>query len=296
MNVYHLTERLKAYVLRPHYWENAPPAVLRQALGFGAVAFAVLWFLKPFGFYRLDAGTLLLVGLEISGSVSLLIALNVWLVPRLFPDFQPADQWTVGHELLLTLSTILLIALAVGFLLDAHGLIEVNTFSQGLKVLLNTTLIALIPILLFIVRDQNKMLKRHLKQAEAYTQQLQQLAPVAEPQLITLPDEHGKPVLQLPSERILYLQAAGNYAEVHFLDEARQPRRELLRNRLKVLQEALPEGHFIQCHRSYLANRRLIRQVKGNARSYELVLEGAPQSVPVARSKADTVMGMIQKT
>ena len=180
--------------------------------------------------------------------------------------------------------------------MDAHGIIEVTNFRQGFKVLLNTVLIALVPILIFIARDQNKLLKRHLKQAEAYTQQLQPPEPMPDEPLVALPDEQGRTVLQLPSERILYVQAAGNYAEVHFLDEARQPRRELLRNRLKVLQDALPGEHFIQCHRSYLANRRLIRQVKGNARNYELVLEGAPETVPVARSKAEAVMALIQKT
>lgn len=287
---------LKQYLRRPHYWEDRPWAIFRQALGFGAITFAVLWFFEPFGFYQLSPAALLMVSLEISAAVTFLIALNQWLLPRLFPNFRPAEQWTVGHEIGLTLWTVLLIAGAVGGLLDAHGIIEVTNFRQGFKVLLNTVLIALVPILIFIARDQNKLLKRHLKQAEAYTQQLQPPEPMPDEPLVALPDEQGRTVLQLPSERILYVQAAGNYAEVHFLDEARQPRRELLRNRLKVLQDALPGEHFIQCHRSYLANRRLIRQVKGNARNYELVLEGAPETVPVARSKAEAVMALIQKT
>jgi DNA-binding LytR/AlgR family response regulator len=265
-------------------------------MGYGAITFAVIWLLRPFGFYQLEASALLVIGLEIAGTVTLLIMLNLSLMLRLFPNFQPADRWTVGYELLLTLWTILLIALATGGLLNVHGLIEVVNFKQGFRVLLNTTLIALVPVIIFIVRDQNKLLKRHLKKAEDYTRQLQQTEPIPAEWIVALSDEKGKPVLQLPSDRILYLQAAGNYAEVHFLDEAGRPHRELLRNSLKALQEALPDGHFVQCHRSYLANRRLIRQVKGNARNYELVLEGATQTVPVARGKAEAVMATIRKT
>lgn len=288
--------QLKQYLSRPHYWEDRPWAIFRQALGFGAITFAVLWFFEPFGFYQLSPAALLMVSLEISASVLFFICLNWWLLSRISPNFKPADQWTVGHELILTLCTILLIAIAVGGILHVHDIIVPGSLSQAVKVLLNTALIALIPILIFVARDQNRLLKRHLKQAEQYTRQLQQPAATPGEALVSLPDENGKPVLQLPAERILFLQAAGNYAEVHFLDETRQPRRELLRNRLKVLQETLPEGHFIQCHRSYLANRQLIRQVKGNARNYELVLEGTNQTVPVARSKAASVMAMIGKT
>lgn len=287
---------LKQYLRRPHYWEEHPWAILRQALGFGAITFAVLWFFEPFGFYQLSPAALLMVSLEISAAVTFLICLNWWLLSRLFPNFEPADHWTVKHELILTLCTILLIAIAVGSILHAHDIIALLSLSQAIKVLLNTALIALVPVLIYVARDQNRLLKRHLKQAEQYTRQLQQPAATPGEALVSLPDENGQPVLQLPTERILFLQAAGNYAEVHFLDDTRQPRRELLRNRLKVLQEALPEDHFIQCHRSYLANRQLIRQVKGNARNYELVLEGANQTVPVARSKAASVMAMIGKT
>ncbi len=289
-------ELARHYLRRPHYWENHPRAVIRQALGFGAITFAVLWFFKPFGFHQLSSLSLLVVSLEISASVTLLICVNLWLVPRLFPNFDPVEQWTVGHELALTLWTIALIALAVGGILHAHNLVGPVSFGQAVKILLNTTLIALVPVIIFVARDQNKLLKRHIQQAELYTQQLQQAEPAPIERLVALPDENGKLILQLPSERILFLQAAGNYAEVHFLDEQEQPRRELLRNRLKALQGALPQGHFIQCHRSYLANRRLIRQVKGNARNYELVLEGASQTVPVGRSKAASVMAMIRKT
>lgn len=237
-----------------------------------------------------------MVSLEISAAVIFFICLNWWLLYRLFPNFEPADQWMVKHELILTLFTTLLIAVAVGGILHAHDIIVLLNLRQAFKVLLNTALIALVPILIFVARDQNRLLKRHLKQAEQYTRQLDQPEAAPIEHLVSLTDENGKPVLQLPAERILFLQAAGNYAEVHFIDETRQPRRELLRNRLKVLSEVLPEDQFIQCHRSYLANRQLIRQVKGNARNYELVLEGTEQTVPVARSKAAPVMAIIGKT
>lgn len=288
--------QLKQYLSRPHYWEDRPWAIFRQALGFGAITFAVLWFFEPFGFYQLSSAALLMVSLEISAAVIFFICLNWWLLYRLFPNFEPADQWMVKHELILTLFTTLLIAVAVGGILHAHDIIVLLNLRQAFKVLLNTALIALVPILIFVARDQNRLLKRHLNQAEQYTRQLDQPEAAPIEHLVSLTDENGKPVLQLPAERILFLQAAGNYAEVHFIDETRQPRRELLRNRLKVLSEVLPEDQFIQCHRSYLANRQLIRQVKGNARNYELVLEGTEQTVPVARSKAAPVMAIIGKT
>ena len=288
-------QRLSIYLERPHHWENKPIALFKQAFWHGAVAFAVMWFFKPFGFHRLDSEDLLQLCLEISGAAMLLVFICYLLIPFLFPKFHPADQWTIRHEILLSLCVVLLIGIIVGILLFSHGFLKEISPLNGLLILVNTVLVSLIPITIFTILDHNKLLRHNLHNAESYSASLKHSSPAPERLLIALSDDKGKPILQLPSDSILFLQAAGNYAEVHFLNQEGQPQRELLRNRLKALQEILPEQEFIQSHRSYLVNRQHIRKVKGNARNYELILEGTSLTVPVARSKAESVMAALAK-
>ena len=88
----------------------------------------------------------------------------------------------------------------------------------------------------------------------------------------------------LPLTSFLFASAEGNYCTLFFL-ENQQLQRKLLRLNMKNL-----EGQFqaypsvIRCHRSYLINKEKIRQMKGNARSLILKLEGYQGEIPVSRA------------
>ncbi len=213
----------------------------------------------------------------------------------LFPGWFSEDRWTIGREVILAAGISVLIGLLNGLLFYTHEMIAGPMLPTLLKICYNTLIIGLPPIVLFIIWDQNKLLRRRLRDAEAYSRQLRERSspPPTQEAPVVLTDEKGRPVLQLHPRELLYLQAAGNYTEVYFLDEAQREQRTLIRNRLKAVSELFPAEQLIPCHRSYRVSRQRIRQITGNARNYELILEGASQPVPVARSKAESVMQLL---
>lgn len=288
--------RLSGFLNEPHYADFSFRTALRTGLGFAVFVFLLLWLLQPFGFQQLPNRQLLVICLLIALATVIVVTGGMWLLPKLISKADPEDHWTIGKELLLTLMITSTMAIMIGLLLHLTGIISGPLIANLGMVIFKTLLVSLPPILFFAAIDRNKLLKKHLRRAEQTNRELarRSLAQAKE-ELVVLEDEKGRPVLQLPADRLLYLQSAGNYAEVYFLDDQLTPKREILRNRLKRLAELLPDKQFLQCHRSYLVNQNRIRQVRGNARNYELLLEGTELSVPVARNKAEDVLAALER-
>jgi hypothetical protein len=75
---------------------------------------------------------------------------------------------------------------------------------------------------------------------------------------------------------IWYLKSAGNYLEVHLTG-----REVMVYGSLKTAMTALPEGRFVQIHRSYVVNLDKVRQMKRTV----AVMDGG--ELPVGASRAD---------
>src|SRR4051812_25011924 len=91
--------------------------------------------------------------------------------------------------------------------------------------------------------------------------------------------KHGKVEL-LPVEKVLYLQGAGDYVEIH-LDDGRM---ELHSKTLETLGGLLP-SHFERIHKSYLANMKAMKSIalEGDGK-YALELTGGKR-IPLSRGK-----------
>jgi hypothetical protein len=89
-------------------------------------------------------------------------------------------------------------------------------------------------------------------------------------------------------EAIDYLQAAGNYVEVHSAGE-----RFLVRSALGALAERLPSGGFLRTHRSLLVNVAAVVESRGSGAAQELVLRN-DATIPVSRSYRDGVKQLLE--
>ncbi|MDB5106447.1 MAG: DNA-binding response regulator [Fibrobacteres bacterium] len=91
--------------------------------------------------------------------------------------------------------------------------------------------------------------------------------------------KHGKVEL-IPMEKVLYLQGAGDYVEIHLEDG----RMELHSKTLETLGALLP-AHFERIHKSYIADMRAMRGiVLQGAGKYAMDL-GKGRQVPLSRVK-----------
>ena len=92
--------------------------------------------------------------------------------------------------------------------------------------------------------------------------------------------ENGKDSIEVSTENLLYLKAAGNYTEIHFL-YGEVSKFNLVRRSLKSIEaEFEKEGVFLRCHRSYLLNKWMNKTVvkKQNKVSIDLGIVELPVS------------------
>lgn len=91
--------------------------------------------------------------------------------------------------------------------------------------------------------------------------------------------KHGKVEL-VPVEKVLYLQGAGDYVEIHLTDG----RMELHSKTLETLADLLPP-HYERIHKSYIVDMRAMKGiVLEGAGKYAMELSGGRQ-VPISRTK-----------
>ncbi|HXB07847.1 MAG TPA: LytTR family DNA-binding domain-containing protein [Puia sp.] len=90
---------------------------------------------------------------------------------------------------------------------------------------------------------------------------------------------------QVPTAKILYIEAANNYIQVH------TPTQKLLvYQSLKGIEAQLPPGSFIQTHKSFLVARRHIQHVEGNT----LLVGSTP--IPISRRFKSSVLAQLPLT
>lgn len=107
----------------------------------------------------------------------------------------------------------------------------------------------------------------------------------ASQKLIGFKDEYGKPKFSVHSFDILFIESTDNYVSVHFLQN-NKPRRELLRNSLKKMEELLHDSSVIRCHRSFMINTQHIDFLQNQGKKQFARIRNFDQSIPVSEKYA----------
>ncbi|EAQ42442.1 LytTR family DNA-binding domain-containing protein [Polaribacter sp. MED152] len=275
-------------------WLNSPYPLLQNAkykwlfaLCSGIFVFTFLIVFEPYGSSRLTIDKyLFLAGFGVA--VFLGVCVTYFILPKLLPWFFRSERWTIGREILLQSSCILIIsafnALHNFFWWD--DLILFNTFLNFLKI---TISIGIFPIIGLIFFTERALSKRNVEKAQLLSNQLTP-STVEKTSAVKIQEESVKaPPIVMPITEFLYAQSEGNYVTIFHLKDD-ELRHKLIRLSLKQLEIQL--GDFSQikrCHRSYLINRQHIKSVDGNARSLTIQLDHIATNIPVSRafSKAD---------
>jgi hypothetical protein len=93
-----------------------------------------------------------------------------------------------------------------------------------------------------------------------------------------------KEAIMLDPNNILYIEASGNYAEIHFLEDGKVSQR-TLRTTIQQLEEALKEyPTIIRCHRAFIVNISYIEKISVNRQGFLLVLKSVDKEMPVSRT------------
>ena len=232
---------------------------------------------------------------------ALVIIVNTTIVfvlfPKIFKRFHNPDTWTVGKTLLTYLILIVLIGLCVTLLnysifikprLDNYAPIFLTDMFASLT-------IGMVPLCIITFIVQNRALKRNLEEAKEMNKILaEKIKPVVpEEGFITLTGA-TKESITVKSDNILYLEATGNYVNVHYKQDNKVTYK-LLRTTIKQVEEALQhQPEFVRCHRAFILNTDKIRHVTGNAQGYKLSLYDTAEEIPVSRTYLNTIKDILR--
>jgi len=102
--------------------------------------------------------------------------------------------------------------------------------------------------------------------------------------LLTILGENNKVIIAIKHHRILYVKSAGNYLEFYYL-KGGELAKELIRARLKEVEERIVNTNIVKVHRSYLVNVRHISSLKKTKKGYEIIVQHNPDVIiPVSTS------------
>ena len=250
-------------------WRNAGLLLL-----FG---FFFLFVFEPFDVYRPEhLFPFWLICLMQIGNVVVVYLLITGIVQYIVSE----DDWTLGKELILMISFVLVMGTA------NFGLREViydNPENSSLRYLLeeirNTFLVG--SLILFVITTINaRMLERENQRKAPVIQSANEHHTGSS---ITLETAAANESFTLHPDHLLCMKSDGNYLEV-FQYREDTLHKEIIRLTLQeAAQQLEPFPNLLKTHRAYLVNLDRVIKATGNAQGYQLEVSHLPFTVPVTR-------------
>lgn len=98
----------------------------------------------------------------------------------------------------------------------------------------------------------------------------------------------------ISTEDVLCIQSMENYCTLYFLDN-NQVKKRLLRISLSNILQQTETDLIKKCHRSYIVNLEKVKNIKGNAQGYKLILQELDFNIPVSRSFISVIIPQLEQ-
>jgi len=284
-----MLEQITNYFKRPYHLDTSWTARLKQSFWYFLFVFLFLIVFKPFGLNLLPYNTVLIC---LGFGLCTFFVMLVTSIPLLyfFPNFFSEERWNVGREILWNLFTIVVI----GFFNTVYSaiiqLVDFNIIS--FFVFEAYTLgVAIFPVTVSVLVKEKREKSVYEKDSESINEVLDKIpepwvdstVPALQTIAIKSFNENEQVILNL--EDLLFIAAADNYVEVHFLKDGKTHKK-LIRNSLKaVCDQMAVYSQLYRCHKSYLVNLKKVKHVSGNAQGFKLHIQDSDTLIPVSRSQ-----------
>ena len=275
--------KVTQWLLQPYPFERRWKKALGAGLWAGVFVALFLFLFRPFGARIQEGEELYFLGYcTLFGLVTFLMTLLVHGFCLLLPSIFEEEKWRIWKEILFNFFFIGCIGF--GNLVLVHFIWDVplngRTFWiwQGL-----TFAVGIFPALLGAFLGQMKLNRKYVSEAALLSMQVH---PPTAPshQAVTLTGDNQNELLRLDAGQIAWLSAADNYVQVFYFEKGALKNR-MFRTTLKKMEEVLSNcPQFFRCHRTYIVNLEMVREVSGNAQGYRLHLNGVDTTIPVSRN------------
>ena len=101
-------------------------------------------------------------------------------------------------------------------------------------------------------------------------------------------DKGNRLVFSITASNILYIEAADNYVNIHYLNEGHEDTF-ILHNTLKEMELRLADTSLMRCHRGYIVNINNVKLLRKEGTGLMLELTGSTKTIPVTKTYAANI-------
>ena len=102
-------------------------------------------------------------------------------------------------------------------------------------------------------------------------------------------DRGGKLVFSTRKENVLYIEAADNYTNIHYLNDDKEDTF-ILHNSMKQIEGSALYPYMLRCHRGFMVNVLKVKLLRRDKDGLLLELSSCQRPIPVSRTYADKVV------
>lgn len=274
---------------KPYFFNNNLSFKFTAVFGLSSCIALFLYFFKPF---NIDSKTLDFESfcLGVALSIAFVISFYFLVLHKIFPSFFKEEDWTIGREIITLLSTVFLISLVIWTYNQNFSTDTLIKKMKLLDVVLFVFSLCFIPIIIYLFIDEKYYTHRNIRVSKEIMQKRQELYanPLSiKPKLkrkVQLLSENQKEKVSFKLDNLVYISSQGNYVSF-FVREDNMIKEKVLRSRLQTVERELRNfPQIVRCHKSYIINSSLIKNISGNARGYYLHFSEIDNEIPVSRS------------
>jgi hypothetical protein len=271
-------------------------SVLKYSFYSGVTVFTILILFLPFGFDQVQGNERYLHAFLFGLATFIVVTLNTFLLPTVFPSLFDERRWTVGKELIMMLWNIVSVTLANAALM--HWLYGLSLSPDRIiRIFGITAAVGIFPVTLIVLLKQQALLKKYTGEAIALEKQLKEL-PVRDNEIsdfIILQGDNQDENLSILLSDLRYISSADNYIRINYANNGIIVRK-VMRSTLKKAEQMLSQYPAIfRCHRAYIINLAAVDSVSGNAQGYKLHINGSDELIPVSRSLNQQLFSVLQQ-
>lgn len=238
----------------------------------------VLLVFQPLALVELSRKDVFYLTTGLAASTFLSLIINLIVLPSLFPKLFNPQSWKVKSEIFWNIWIVFTI-MGSNFLFYSKLF---GFFEIGLGTIGKLLLLSVLPVSVLITINQNRLLRTHLKSAEALNRKLSE-SNVQDDKLVTFNSDYKKDNLSLKASALVLIRSANNYIEV-FYRENSTTKSKMVRCSMINADRTVSDFNFLlRCHRMYIINVNQVVRVEGNSQGFRLAMEGIEFPVLVSQ-------------
>ena len=247
--------------------------------------FLFLLFFQPFNIQNPDFNNRLII-LATFGAITLvLLSIARLVIPSIFIRAFSEARWNVKKEIIINLLFVIFNSVAFSFFARYVGKTPITFLTVIIIVIISITAASVI-----VVINRIYMLKLQVEELKAaIPEKKTEIKVQAENQWIEFDSENKNEYFRLFPDQLILIRSASNYIEVYYKEENKLLKK-LIRNTLKSTEQLLSKNpEIIRCHRSFMVNKKHIKNLRRGSDGLVLELFDYPQEVHVSRQYAVNV-------